>query len=191
MPASNPLILASRSPRRIEAIRKLTPNFKVVPSTVAETLQDGLTPRENALALAREKATDVARSHPGHPVLGADTLVVLEDKIIGKPKDTGDASRILKMLSGRRHQVITGVVVVHGSVYEDTSVSTVHIRPLNDAEISRYIATGEPMDKAGAYAIQGRAAAFVESYEGSYSNIVGFPIDTVKALLHAAGVDLG
>ncbi len=192
MTEPKPIILASRSPRRIEAIGKLTANFKVVAANVEETLDSKLSPQENALAIARRKALDVAQAHPGHPVLGADTLVVLQDKIIGKPQDTGDAHRILKQLSGKKHQVITGVVLIYGEAcYEEAAVSSVHIRPQNDKAITDYIASGEPMDKAGAYAIQGKGAVLVESYEGSYSNIVGFPVDTVKKLLRQAGVELG
>lgn len=188
--SQNPIILASQSPRRKELLKKIVPDFKIIPSSVEEIFQPELSPRENAVAIARMKALDVSRSHPGHFVIGADTIVVLDDEIIGKPTDAADARNILRRLSGRRHQVITGVVVVNSNRMEDAAVSEVDIRPLNDTEIARYVATGEPLDKAGAYAIQGEGASIVASYSGSYSNIVGLPLDTIKALLERAGYKL-
>jgi septum formation protein len=187
----NKVILASQSPRRMELLKKIVADFEIIPSSVEEILQPGLSPRENAIAIARLKAVDVARSHPGHYVIGADTIVVLDDEIIGKPKDAADACNILKRLSGRRHQVMTGVVIVNSERVEDVGVSEVDIRPLNEEEISRYVATGEPLDKAGAYAIQGEGASIVASYSGSYSNIVGLPLDTVKAMLEQGGYKFG
>lgn len=186
----NPVILASQSPRRKELLKKIVSDFEIVPSSVEEIFQPELSPRENAVAVARMKALDVSRSYPGHYVIGADTIVVLDDEIIGKPKDAADARNILRRLSGRRHQVLTGVVVAYSKRMEDAAVSEVDIRPLNDEEIARYVATGEPMDKAGAYAIQGEGASIVASYSGSYSNIVGLPLDMVKALLERAGYEL-
>lgn len=185
--SKNQVILASRSPRRIDLLKEIIPNFDVIPSSVEEIFQSNLNPRENAIAVALAKALDVAKNHPGHFVIGADTIVVLDEKIIGKPKDADDARNILKRLSGKKHQVITGVVVVHSETMKDAGVSEVNIRVLNDDEIVRYVETGEPMDKAGAYAIQGKGAFMVESYSGSYSNIVGLPLDTVRTLLEQAG----
>ena len=181
------IILASQSPRRIELLQQITTDFEVIPSAIEEIFDPQRTPLENAVALAVEKAQSVARNHKGHIVLGADTLVVLDGKIIGKPTDQNDAYQILKRLGGREHQVITGVAIVNNSTFKDAAVSTVVIKPLTDEEIIRYIDTGEPMDKAGAYAIQGKGAFMVSSYRGSYTNIVGFPMETVKALLHQAG----
>ena len=183
----NPVILASRSPRRFELLKKIVPNFDVIPSSAEEIFQSELSPRENAIAIACLKALDVSKNHPGHYVIGADTIVVLDDKIIGKPKDAADARNILKRLSGKRHQVITGVVIVHSEPMKDAGVSEVNIRSLTDDEIARYVETGEPMDKAGAYAIQGKGAFMIDSYSGSYSNIVGLPLDIVKTLLKRAG----
>lgn len=183
----NQVILASRSPRRIELLKEVIPDFKVIPSSAEEIFQPSLKPRENAIAVAGAKARDVAKSHPGSFVIGADTIVVLDDEIIGKPKDPDDACHILKRLSGKQHQVITGVVVLHSSSQKDAGVSLVNIRPLNEKEIVHYVETGEPMDKAGAYAIQGKGAFMVDSYSGSYSNIVGLPLDIVKTLLEQAG----
>jgi septum formation protein len=183
----NQVILASRSPRRIELLKEVVPQFEVIPSSAEEIFQPGLTPKENAIAVAHAKALAVAKNYPDHFVLGADTIVVLDNDIIGKPDDTEDARAILKRLSGKRHQVITGVVIVHSSTVQDAGVSDVNIRVLNENEIARYVDTGEPMDKAGAYAIQGKGAFMVDSYSGSYSNIVGLPLDIVKSLLTQAG----
>lgn len=183
------IILASQSPRRAELLAGLTKNFEVVPSPMDEIIHPERTPEENALAVARDKALWVAQRHPGCIVIGADTIVVLDGNIIGKPKDEADASRILKSLSGRQHRVITGVVVIdpRQNLFQEAAISTVNIKPLTDEEIASYIRTGEPMDKAGAYAIQGKGAFMVRSYEGSYSNIVGLPLETVKILLRQAG----
>jgi len=181
-----PVILASQSPRRIELLKSVVSDFQVIPSSVEETLRPGQSPEENAVALALEKARSVAARHPGHLVIGADTLVALEGEIIGKPEGPGDARRILKRLSGREHQVITGVAVVFGRSFQAAEVSRVRFHPLTEQEIDRYVATGEPLDKAGAYAIQGIGAALVAAREGSHSNIVGLPIGLLKKLLAQA-----
>lgn len=185
--SKNRVILASKSPRRIELLKEVISDFEVIPSSADEIFQSDLSPKANVIAIACAKARAVSKNHPGHFVIGADTIVVLDDEIIGKPKDAPDARNILKRLSGKRHQVITGVVVVHTSSMKDAGVSDVNIRVLNDDEIARYVETGEPMDKAGAYAIQGKGAFMVDSYSGSYSNIVGLPLDIVKTLLEQAG----
>lgn len=190
MPFENAkIILASRSPRRSELLGNLVENFEVVPSPADEVIRPELAPRENALAIAREKALSIARERRQCFVIGADTIVVLDEKIIGKPKDEADASRILKSLSGRQHRVITGVAVIdpRQNLFQEAAISIVNIKPLTDEEIASYIRTGEPMDKAGAYAIQGKGAFMVRSYEGSFSNIVGLPLETVKTLLRQAG----
>jgi nucleoside triphosphate pyrophosphatase len=183
----NSVVLASQSPRRKELLKKIVAEFEIVPSSVEEILQPDLSPSENAIAIARMKALDVARSRPGHFVIGADTIVVLGDEIIGKPVDADDARKILKRLSGRQHQVITGVVIVNSQRVENAVISEVDIRPLNEEEIARYVATGEPLDKAGAYAIQGEGASIVAFYSGSYSNIVGLPLDMIKTMLQQGG----
>ena len=159
----------------------------MIPSSVEETLESGKTPEENATSLAQQKALFVAKENPGHLVLGADTLVVLEDEIIGKPGDENEAHQILRRLSGRSHQVITGVCVVGQQVWAEATVSQVTFNPMSDNEITDYIKTGEPMDKAGAYAIQGIGAKFITSHNGSFSNIVGLPIKTTGRLLRLAG----
>lgn len=182
------IILASQSPRRGELLKELVGDFAVVPSGVEETLNPALTPEANALALARDKALWVARRHAGCVVIGADTLVVLDGVIIGKPRDAADARRILKSLCGRRHRVITGVAVAGpaGKLFQEAAVSCVDFKTAADEEIAGYVRTGEPLDKAGAYAIQGKGAFLVHAYEGSYSNIVGLPLETLRNLLRQA-----
>ena len=181
------VILASQSPRRIELLKQIIKNFLVIPSEVDEVCSSNLSPEENAIALGRKKAAWVANRHPRHCVIGADTLVVLENKIIGKPTNVDEAHQILRRLSGREHKVITGVSVVHSNTLSAATVSQVRIKPLADNEIDSYVNSGEPMDKAGAYAIQGKGASLVENYKGSYSNIVGLPINTLKDLLQKLG----
>ena len=140
------------------------------------------------MALGRRKAEWVANRHPRHWVIGADTLVVLENEIIGKPSDVDEAYQILRRLSGREHKVITGVAVVCSNTLSAATVSQVRIKHLTENEIFAYVTSGEPMDKAGAYAIQGKGASLVEGYKGSYSNIIGLPIDTLKDLLQRSGI---
>ena len=185
-----PLILASQSPRRVELLKKIIKNFLVIPSGIDEVCSSILSPEENAIILSRKKADWVANRYPHHWVIGADTLVVLENEIIGKPTNLDDAHKILKQLSGRKHKVITGVTVVHSETLSAAIVSQVNIKTLNNNEIASYINSGESMDKAGAYAIQGKGASVVKNYEGSYSNIVGLPIDALKDLLQKSGFPL-
>lgn len=182
-----PVILASQSPRRAGLLRKLIADFRVIPSEVEEVVRPDRSPEENARAIAREKADWVAQRHPGSWVIGADTLVVLDEIIIGKPIDPGDAQSILKRLSGRDHRVITGVAVAHTTTVSAAAISRVRIKALSDEEIAAYVESGEPMDKAGAYAIQGRGSFLVAAHEGSYSNIVGLPLETLKDLLAQSG----
>ena len=178
-----PVILASQSPRRIELLNTVIKNFQVVPSKVDEVCDIDLSPEENAMLLGRKKATWVAKHHPHNLVIGADTMVVLENKIIGKPTDAENACQILKQLSGQEHKVITGVAVVHSKIFSAVSISHVRIKVLNTREINSYVESGEPMDKAGAYAIQGEGSFLIKSYSGSYSNIVGLPMGLLKDLL--------
>ena len=178
-----PVILASQSPRRVELLKTIIKNFQVIPSNIDETCKSNLSPEENAVFLSRKKAAWVSKDHPHSLVIGADTLVVLENKIIGKPVDTEDACQILHRLSGREHKVITGVAIIHSKTISSFSISRVRIKHLTQSEIISYVDSGEPMGKAGAYAIQGQGSFLVESYEGSYSNIVGLPVDMLKILL--------
>ncbi len=187
--SSNKLILASRSPRRSELLRSLGLEFEVSPSKVDEITDPEQSPEQNATNIARDKARWVARQNPGSYVLGADTMVVLDQEIIGQPVDEEDACRILSKLVGKRHRVITGVVLITPETeeYETAVVSRVILKSVSENEIQSYIATGEPLDKAGAYAIQGEGAFLVESWEGSYSNIVGLPLKALTDLFQQAG----
>ena len=178
-----PVILASQSPRRIELLKTVIKNFRVVPSKIEELCDKDLSPEENAIFLGRKKATWVAKQHPHNLVIGADTMVVLKNEIIGKPSDAENARQILRQLSGQEHKVITGVAVVHSKIFSAASISHVRIKALTPNVINSYVESGEPMDKAGAYAIQGEGSFLVESYSGSYSNIIGLPVDLLKDLL--------
>lgn len=178
------LVLASQSPRRVELLKEIYPQFEVAPSSIEEILDIGLRPEENSRNIARAKAEHVAPNFPGCWVIGADTLVTLDDEIFLKPVDEKDAERILKRLSGRAHRVVTGVCVVGPEKTIDKAVvSQIKVKPLTDQEIKDYIATGEPMDKAGAYAIQGKGSFMVRSFSGSKTNIIGLPLDELKVLL--------
>ncbi len=163
----------------------------VHPSRIDEYSEPGEDARTHTRRLAREKAVAVSKSHPGHPVLGSDTVVVLDDVILGKPTDAADARRMLSALSGREHQVVTAVALVasDGALLEELcEASSVRFRDLRSDEIERYVETGEPLDKAGAYAIQGGAAHFVARLQGSYENVVGLPLDAVRNMLQRAGL---
>jgi nucleoside triphosphate pyrophosphatase len=183
------LILASRSPRRSELLRSLGVDFEVKPSKVEEITNPEQSPEQNATNIARDKALWVARRNPDSYVLGADTMVVLGQEIIGQPRDEEDACRILSKLAGKQHRVITGVILItpEAEEYKTAVTSTVSIKSISENEIRSYIATGEPLDKAGAYAIQGEGSFLVESWEGSYSNIVGLPLEALTGLFQQAG----
>ena len=187
-----PLILASSSPRRNDLLRNAGFAFEVCPSSVLEEPLAGEAQADLVKRLAQEKALDVAARSPAHSlVLGADTAVVVDGDILGKPTDAEDASRMLRMLSGRSHQVLTGVCLVQapGEIKAlEHSSTVVWFRELSDDEIRDYVSSGEPMDKAGAYAIQGLGAVFVAALSGSYSGVVGLPLSETAALLRVAGV---
>ena len=189
MPTRPKLVLASASPRRQELLREAGIEFEVRPPHIPEDLNPGETPIIYALRLAREKAETVARQFPQDFVLGADTIVVVDEEILGKPQDVKDAARMLRLLSDRRHQVTTAVSVIAPGRPPDTrSLTTqVHFRALKEDEIRQYVGSGEPMDKAGAYAIQGGAAPWVVSLDGDYSNVVGLPLLLVTEMLHTSG----
>lgn len=189
--APPPLILASASPRRRELLAHLAVPFTVIPANIDESVLPNEVPRSYTLRLAYAKAQHVAQRHPAAVVLGADSTVVLEQQILGKPQDVAAAREMLRRLSGREHTVITGVAVLHQArqfVGLDAVSTRVCFHPLSASAIEAYIATGEPMDKAGAYAIQGAAAAFVAWWDGCYTNVVGLPLRRTAALLQAAGV---
>jgi septum formation protein len=178
------LILASSSPRRRLLLDMLRIEFEVRPSNIPEIRQPGETPVGYTERLAREKAQSVA----GSLVLGADTTVVLEDHVFEKPADAGDALRMLRRLQGRTHQVITSVALVAGGVVRQaTDITAVTFRPCDDDFLRAYIATGEPMDKAGAYGIQGYGAALVERIDGDFFGVMGLPVRLVLRLLEEAG----
>ena len=179
------LILASASPRRRELLAAGGFRFEVVPSNVVEISRPGERPEAFAQRVAREKAGDVARHCPGACILAADTVVVVDDVMFGKPTDRDDARRMLRALSGRTHRVLTAVAVMDrdGAVDELLVESHVEFCQLTTDEIEGYLDSGEPFDKAGAYAVQGLAKAFVVAVRGSYSNVVGPPMEEVTVLL--------
>jgi septum formation protein len=189
------LILASRSPRRCELLRQAGLEFEVRPSSVEEAPARGEAPEEFARRAAQDKALEVAASaRPSVLVLGADTVVVANHEILGKPADPHDAARMLQLLSGATHRVITGVCLVRApaeivAVAHETTFVT--FRSLDEEEIQSYLASGEPFDKAGAYGIQGLASKFVTRVDGCYFNVVGLPValvyDLLKPFLKACG----
>jgi septum formation protein len=179
-------VLASASPRRRELLMAAGFAFDVDVASVDESPRFGEAPAAYAERVARDKALTVATRHPGRTVLAADTIVVLDGLILGKPSDADDARRMLSALSGRSHEVLTAVVLARdGVVRAEVEQTVVRMRTIGADEIDRYVESGEPMDKAGAYAIQGLAARFILGIAGSYSNVVGLPVATVDALLQA------
>jgi septum formation protein len=180
------LILASGSPRRREILERAAIPFVARPAEVDESVRPGEDACAYVKRLAREKAEAVDAA-PNDIVLGADTVVVVEREILGKPLDEADAARMLRMLSGREHIVMTGVCLLSaGEAVEDIEKTVVRFVPLSDKEIEEYVASGEPLDKAGAYAIQGLASKFIDRVEGCYFNVVGLPIARVYSRLTAA-----
>jgi septum formation protein len=182
------LLLASSSPRRAEILTALGIPFEVAPADVDETFAPGESGQEAARRFAREKAAAGAARHPDDWILAADTLVLLDGAILGKPRDDSDAARMLRQLSGREHRVVTAVQLTKGPGPGAGAVeeSRVTIAPLDEEEIRWYVATGEPRDKAGAYAVQGLGARFVLSVAGSFTNVMGLPARTVYRLLREA-----
>ena len=181
------MILASGSPRRHELLKKIVPNFKIEVSDATEELQS-TTPIELAIENALLKASSVAKKFPSDVVLGADTIVVLDGEILLKPVDEDDARKMLRRLSDREHQVITGLALVEGDrklmAYEITKV---YFGEMSDEDIANYVATGEPMDKSGSYALQGGAAPFIKKIDGDWSNVVGLPLYRLRLLLKQFG----
>jgi septum formation protein len=190
------LILASGSPRRAELVAAAGIRFKTRAANVDETRRSNEPPAIYVERLARSKALEVATLSAGESddtslVLGADTTVVIGDEVAGKPIDAADAERMLRLLSGVWHEVLTGVAMVRGSVVRtEVVVTRVKFATLSDAEIRWYVASGEPDDKAGAYAIQGLASLFVEKVEGNYANVVGLPVPIVYRMAKELGVEL-
>jgi septum formation protein len=202
------LVLASASPRRRELLAQVGYRFEVHPAHIPEDPLPGEDPTAYVMRLAREKACAVysklaaegRKPEDSEPeesgqsslvVLGADTTVTLDDAILGKPEDAADAARMLRLLSGRTHRVITAVSVISAKRTDVAAEATaVRFMTLTDAEIARYVATGEPMDKAGAYAIQGHAARWIPRIEGCYFNVVGLPLALVCSLLGSSDVEM-
>jgi len=185
------LVLASASPRRAELLTAAGFSFRVVPADVDETPRPDELPEAYALRVARDKAATVFQRcrESGEPILAADTVVAVEGRILGKPNDSADARRMVRLLSGAVHDVHTAVVIRTSSAELAEVVTTrVRFRRLDDREIEWYVASGEPEGKAGGYAIQGRAARFVDRIEGSWSNVVGLPIADVYRLLKELAV---
>lgn len=185
------LILASASPRRQELLRAAGIAFDVRPASIPEEMRDGEAPQEFCERLAYEKANAVWQNiHDKNAlVLGADTIVVVDHHILGKPTDADDARRMLRLISGRVHQVMTGTCLL-GRNTRDVRTATTHVHVVNisEQEIEEYIANGEPMDKAGSYAIQGIASRWIPRIDGCYFNVVGLPIPMVYAMLRQAGM---
>lgn len=186
------IVLASRSPRRRQLLEQMgLRDFRIVCSDADETASPGLTPPALVEALSARKAAAVQHAAAaGDLIIAADTVVALDGRVLGKPADGPDAFAMLSALSGRRHQVYTGLTVVCGAQrLTEHEVMAVTFRSLSSAEICAYIATGEPMDKAGAYGIQGRGALFVEGIEGDYYNVMGLPVCRLGRILARLGVD--
>jgi septum formation protein len=180
------LILASGSPRRATLLRAAGIAFEVESADVDESPLPNETPLMHVRRLSEAKARAVATRRPGDTVLGADTVVTIDKRILGKPRDADDAAEMLRALSGRAHDVLTGVSIIGSEgVTVDVACTRVSFLPLTETEISWYVATREPMDKAGAYAIQGLGSRFIERIEGSYTNVVGLPVALVYRLLRA------
>jgi septum formation protein len=178
------LILASGSPRRSEIMNSVGWNFRKVVPDIDESEREGEPPGDYVRRLAREKAHAVAALHPGEIVLAADTTVVIDGKIVGKPVDAADARQMIAMLAGNWHEVLTGIAVArNGATDVGVQRTRVKFAPMSDAEIDFLVEKGDPLDKAGAYAVQAQAALFIEGIEGDYWNVVGLPINLVYKLV--------
>ena len=187
------LVLASASPRRAELLRAAGIEFDVIPADVDEAMDPEDQPEGYARRVAQLKAEVIIPLAPGRAILGADTIVIIDNEVLGKPADADDARRMLGLLSGRTHTVLTAVCLVNpaaesGRVQTWAARTSVEFAPLTRAEIAWYVASGEPADKAGAYAIQGLASRFVTRIDGSYSNVVGLPVALVYDLCTRAGL---
>lgn len=186
------LILASASPRRRELLASIGLDFDVIPSAIPEVRGAGESPEEYVARLSREKAAAVASKHAERWVIAADTTVLLGDELLEKPADKADARRMLATIAGKTHVVYTGVTLQNLKTgARDTRVAESEVRmlPLTEREIAWYVETGEPLDKAGAYAVQGIGAMFIDSVHGSYTNVVGLPLALLYQMLKRAGID--
>ena len=182
------LILASSSPRRRQLLDMLQIPFTVIPADIDERRIDGEAPERYVVRLAREKAASVSEQHPGALVLGADTTVVVRGELLAKPESAAEAEAMLAKLRGRTHHVMTGVALVcDGRIEDAIDISDVTFRALPDAMIASYVATGEPMDKAGAYAVQGLGAVLIQGIRGDFFSVMGLPLRLVVELLERFG----
>jgi septum formation protein len=184
------LILASASPRRIELLQRVGLSFQVIPSGLEERAQPGESPPERVLRLSVAKAEALARRHPDAWVLGADTIVVIDGRVLGKPADREEAKAMLQTLSGREHTVYTGFSVLTGGGSRAVAraiASTVLFKTISEEEIDWYVQSDEPYDKAGGYAVQGMGALFIQEIRGSYTNVMGLPLCEVIEVLREAG----
>ena len=185
------LILASASPRRQELLKLIGLPFVVRVADIDETMDLTRPAYDEVARVSRLKALAVERENPEDVVIAADTIVVCEGKVLGKPRNEEDAFRILSLLSGRDHEVMTGMTVLRGDeIVTHTEVTKIHFRQLHPDEIRAYIATGEPMDKAGAYGIQGGAALFADQMEGDYYNVMGLPVCRLAMILRSFGLPI-
>lgn len=188
MPSSPPIVLASASPRRKELLARVGIAFEICAADIPENAQPGERPAGFAERMAREKAQAIRKAKPERIILAADTVVAVGQEILGKPRDAEDARRMLRLLSGKSHEVTTGVCLC-GPGFEDvrSETTTVWFSEIPHQEILEYVSSGEPLDKAGAYAIQGGAARWVTKVEGDYNNVVGLPVEMVLKMLRARG----
>ena len=186
------IILASKSPRRQELMRLLGLDFTIHTADIDETMNPALPPEQEVARVSGLKAAEIAKTADADDVIvAADTIVVVDGAVLGKPKDKADAQRMLRLLSGRGHEVMTGLSVWHeGRLRQQVVKTRVHFRPMTDAEIAAYIATGEPMDKAGSYGNQGYGAIFIDHLEGDYFSVMGLPLCPLEHLLRDCGVHI-
>jgi len=185
------LVLASASPRRRELLEKAVSHFDLRPTDADETLPRGIDPAEAACMLARRKAQAAVREGAAEWILGSDTIVTVEGMILGKPQDRGDAERMLRLLSGRTHQVYTAALLFHSETGQESLVcdrADVTFAELDEGDLETYLSTDEPYDKAGAYGIQGRGALFIRRIEGDYTNVMGLPMAALYPVLKARGL---
>jgi septum formation protein len=185
------IILASTSPRRRELLEKTGIVFEIVPSSYEEDVSLNMSPAELVIFLSKGKAEDVSNKNPGAVIIGADTIIAFDNKVLGKPHTKENAKETLSMLGGKKHSVVTGFTIIEKSANKSVSKAVetkVYFKNLTDKEIEDYINTGEPLDKAGAYAIQGIGKKLIEKIEGDYSNVMGLPVLNVLETLKEFGI---
>ena len=193
MPPKRSIILASASPRRKELLEKIGLTFKIDPSDYPEDLMPGTKPEELVITISQGKARAVAAKYPNALIIAADTIGVIRGRIIGKPHSAAEAVKMLGLLSGKSHRVISGLTVIDSrtqKLISKTVETRVYFKNMTEAEISRYVASGEPLDKAGAYAIQGLGSLLVEKIHGDYYNVMGLPLNALSHILRDFGVNL-